>query len=70
MKKCPLKFEECTEECEWFNKNLRGCHVSSLVININRFIRSQMRQAVKDKGDYEKKHEGQSQEEREEELFP
>lgn len=69
-KKCPLsRFNMCTDECEWFNKNLKGCHVSSLVININRFIRSQMRQSVKDKGEYEKKYGDKTQEERKEELF-
>jgi hypothetical protein len=57
-------------ECEWFNKNLKGCNVNSFVYNFNKLCRVFTEpQPVKTRHEYEEKHAGETPEEIKNQLF-
>jgi hypothetical protein len=66
----------CTPECEWYNRHLKGCHVSSFVINANKFMlmmsQSQdkpEKKVMPTRKDYAEKYAGMSEEEKQAEVF-
>lgn len=66
----------CTPECEWYNRHLKGCHISSFVMNINKFM-LMMAQAqdkpekkvMLTRKEYVEKYTGMSEEEKQKEIF-
>ena len=83
MSICPFmsyRFESatvfCTSECELYNRHLKGCHISSFVINANKFMLYQSqtqsvpeKKKMPDRKSYAEKYAGMNEEEKHEEIF-